>query len=634
MTLRKRDGRCDVEAIQKVLYGQAPLQQLTPEEKLELKIKTRMEASYTNTGFRDWLFNAAALVADLREIVEPEVEGFRLLIEAIQDAARTLNDDAWERFCSAPFIRIHRQDHDVHTQLFSRTEPQWKQTMTMPKLGKNCVFFFIGTERPTEVLLKLFTRLGWYGVVIAPTLQTGFEECVSSYELDPGSHHHDEEFNLLTKKGMGKVPKPDSFPLVYVNLVFNMDLIEEDSEEDDELAPEVAAKLSAFYADKAFRDSVREARRPPWATTAQSQGPSPTAAGADTRDKKPDLGPAANTYGRVGVTRTTFVKRRLRAIRNCIVVGLQRLGDKGTMVICWPGLPYHPVLMYVVYYLRSLFLRVHLIVQENTILTFEMYILCTTFSKEASTEAAMGSSASVLKSFLDCAYRKNGVDDVLLWTLTDKLLFTECRFGAGGKSLQKSYDDMWTNYARKLQSLTLEMNKDPSAQLNVLDKKKTKKKKDEEPPPPPPVEQAKPKAKAKTAPTPKAKPKAAPKPAPEPKPKPKPKAKAASKPPPERQPSKAAEDPPAEVEEKLPPVRPPSTRTNGKAPPAEWPVKFESTRKKKNALVLSRSLPSLACSFGAAPGAEAKGVNPTLLGEKWPFIKYGFRCAEDAALFS
>jgi hypothetical protein len=404
----------------------------------ENRLNSRLEASMTFTGLRDWLFNAAPLVRELAELVSPEVGGFRNLQTVIADAGMNLNDEQWESFTTIPFRRTHNQDQEVHTGLFTKYEPSWKQVMLMPKTGKVCTFLFIGTDPPTDALLRLFSRLGWFGVSIAKGTTPGFGDCVASYVMDPGAHRDDWEFQKLLQKAGGIVPKPTTFPLCYVNLVFDMGTVEPDSEEDDELEPELAEKVK------------RELGSLP-----------PTPASFTQQSKPPDLVEGGGGYGLLGATRTSHVRRRLRAVRNCIAVGLQRLANQGTFVVVWPGLPYHPILLFVVSYMRSLFQRVHLLVQEDSAKTFEIYILGICFNREDAIDGgAIGSMASVFKSFIESSFRRNGLDDVLLWTLTNQKLVEEARFGCGGQSLQQSYDDLWNNYTKKLEALRCELGAD------------------------------------------------------------------------------------------------------------------------------------------------------------------------------
>jgi len=475
----------DLEAARRAAAGfdvsNAERKEEEKEERKKEKVQNRMEASQTSMALRDWMFNTAPSVADARAIIEPEVQGLREVISALEEAAAVLDDKSWRRLTEIPFTRIHQQDQDVHTTVFTKAEPSWKNTMTMPKSGKTCIILFIGTEPPSETVCKLFSRLGWFGVNIGPKMTPGFEDCITPIELDPGSHKDEEEFFQLLQKRGGQVPKPVTFPLVYANLMFDLNVVEEDSEEEEELPDQVQDRWAEFAAQM------------------------PPDVGKDGEpDLYQDMRKGSQLPCPLGVTRTTHVRRRLRAIRNSLVVALHRLADKGTLVICWPGLPWHPVLMYVVASLRGLFQRTHLLIQESTALTFEMYILCANFNREASESGSLGGDGSLFKSFMDSSYRRNGVDDVLLWTLTDKALWTEARVGAGGKATQKSWDDIWTAWARKLKTLVNELDEEGQ---NLADTKKKaapkakaeSKKKDEEEEDPAKAKADKAKAKADKA---------------------------------------------------------------------------------------------------------------------------------------
>jgi len=428
----------------------------------ELKEKQRTEQRLTGggaiLGFQDHAFNAALLCIDFTELMETEsIQGFNFIRNAVRKAATTLNDELWEKFLTMPFSRIHMLDQEIHTKDFNKVDPAWKQIMTMPKSGKSCIFLHIGSDAPSEVLTKLLTRLGWYGVQINSKNRTGFEDMVQSVELDPGSHKSEDEIKKLMRKREGLVPKPDTFPLVYVNLVFKPGLVESDSEaeeeadEEDELSevdtPPESAREGSKTDDASLPKKLRSASRRLTSSASSKEAP---VLSAD----------AGCGYGKIGVTRTQNIRKRLRCIRNSLAIGLQRLGDKGTLVVCWPGLPFHPVFLFVVNNLRSLFKKVNL-VTSDTSGSFEYYILCSNFLREQSENATLGSGGSAMKSFMTGTHRANGVDDVLLWTLTEKSVLTEARIGAGGGGkITQSYDDLWTAFARKLEFLIDELQRE------------------------------------------------------------------------------------------------------------------------------------------------------------------------------
>eukprot|EP00929_Paragymnodinium_shiwhaense_P034387 TRINITY_DN18722_c0_g1_i1.p1 TRINITY_DN18722_c0_g1~~TRINITY_DN18722_c0_g1_i1.p1 ORF type:complete len:656 (+),score=186.47 TRINITY_DN18722_c0_g1_i1:154-2121(+) len=620
---------------------------------LEEKVRKRLEDSGTGTGLPDWVFNAAPLVEELRDVVEPQVQGFRLILEAIVEAAELLTDDQWQRFVSIPFTRIHKQDQEMHTSVFSKTEPDWKKTMTMPKTGKTCVFLFIGTAAPGDTLCKLFTRLGWFGVSVTPTPPSGYGDSISSFEMDPGSHKDDEEFAALMKKRGGKVPKPELFPLVYVNLHFSPDVVESDSEEDDPVEPHIKQRMDDFFQYDHPDLQRARARSPQKMSREETPEPAkPTGRGAHEVTHFAGMSQVGSGYGLLGVTRTVHVRRRLRAIRNSLATGLNRLGDKGTMIICWPGLPFHPVLLSVCNYLRGLFLRVHIVIQENSCMTWEIYILCTSFSRSAQTEANPSEGGgSALKSFMDSNYRRNGVDDVLLWTLTNSNLNQECR-NAGGekKGITKTYDDIWTAYSRKLRSLMMELMAENNREMPVLPVEKEAKPGKKEKPPPEPKAKPKPKREPRERKVKEDEPES-PVMA-QPKAKSRPKSAAKAKPEPKAAPVQKKEKLPMVVEvkqekkkkkEELPPEeeeKPALTMEEVLARATTRGVGGKDYTKLRD-LNLSRSLPNLACTFGASPGLpknmkkkNASGnPDPRCLGVQFPLIKFGFKKAQEAALF-
>merc|ERR1711957_441391 len=173
--------------------------------------------------------------------------------------------------------------------------------------------------------------------------------------------------------------------------------------------------------------------------------------------------------------------------RNLLSVALHRLNNQGSLIITWPGCPFHPVLFFLCAYLRGLFLRVHLLTMEASTKTFEIYILFAGFKRENADEPGKG-GGSELKSFFECAYCRNVLDDVLLWTLTAGQEVKEAAFGVGGKSVAKSHEDLWVALARKYKTLGAELGTVVTTKKEVKkgkDKPKEKKEKKEKPKPKP-----------------------------------------------------------------------------------------------------------------------------------------------------
>merc|ERR1712060_87662 len=126
-----------------------------------------------------------------------------------------------------------------------------------------------------------------------------------------------------------------------------------------------------------------------------------------------------------------------------------------------------------------------------------MGILCAGFKRENADEPGSG-GGSELKSFFDCAYRRNVLDDVLLWTLTASQEAKEAAFGVGGKSVAKTHEELWSTLALKYKKLgadlgTVVTSKKTVPKAKAKDKAKDNEKKEK--PKPKPVEEKKEKPK-------------------------------------------------------------------------------------------------------------------------------------------
>jgi len=195
----------------------------------------------------------------------------------------------------------------------------------------------------------------------------------------------------------------------------------------------------------------------------------------------------------------------------------------------------------------------------------------------------------MFKNFIDNAYRCADLDDCLLWSLPVGAMLEEYRLGGGERTIAKGYNELWTNYAHKFRDLLKEMGGP------VLDDAPTKK------------EEVKPKRRPRSVEDKKAKGKA----------KPKPKAPSIAQAKADEEPAAAAagategggEAAAAPAATTLPPVASakPKAKAEAKSSPAAAdtlglasPEQPKRTRLKR--YVPTRSLPNLACTFGAAPG--------------------------------
>mmetsp|Transcript_33424 Transcript_33424/g.65862 ORF Transcript_33424/g.65862 Transcript_33424/m.65862 type:complete len:622 (+) Transcript_33424:86-1951(+) len=544
-------------------------------EVLEERRQRRLAESQTGIGLRDWTFDAAALIADSLYNLETEFVGLQELVTAIETAALTLNDENWSRFKELPADRVHCMDYEVNTGLFVNADLNWKPLLALPKAGADCMFLHIGTSATSTPLGDFLDKQGWFGVSVClePPAQH-LHEKILQVPLDPTRDEHDEEFKKLATKRGGRVPKPKYFKLAYLKVLFKKYDAALDSDNDDDgknsQIPEQENPLGQAVT------SVARMAKGPLAESAQ-----------------PELTSAAVGYGLLGVTRGTPVRRRLRALRNALAATLARLDDGGGLVFTWPGLPFHPVLLFVTKYLRGLFTRLHLLTPEN-IQSWEVYVLGVGFKRDRLESAGKGGGAE-LTSFFDCSLRHAHLDDVLLWTLTPQSELKEAR---GEKSSKvKGYDDLWRTYAGKLNSLAHELGNEVTTEVASRRRRPARKR--------PAAAQ------------------------PKPKPKPKPQGNSVAEPPPAA--GQAATAPP-----EAPAA--PSRKVQRAPPDAGDGIDGKDGRagsdqgkptKPRPLLQTSRSMPWLACSLGAAPGTSYVGFpDRTSFTEQWPELAHALDCAE------
>lgn len=667
------------------------------------RTQLRLESSGTGIGLKDWTFNAALLVKDCIEEYENNSPALQLMLESLRNAAQVLSNDNWRRFQELVWDRVHCQDNEVFGLLLSRIEPSWRTTLMTPKCGTTCVFLHLGTEPPSGALCDVFTRLGWFGVSVSPyPLESGFEDYVEHILLDPSADRDRDEFIAMTRNNGGKIPKPSRFLVIFVNTAFNPTDPEPDSDEE----------LGVFGEEP--KDKKEPEKQASWL-----RGNMPVSH----KENSTEL-TSASGYGKLGVTRNPSVRKRLRALYMCLLVALNRLKHQGSLVILWPGLPCHPSLFFLTSFLRTIFMRVHVVSNEG-IKTFEVYIVCASFNRTKADDPTPGEGATALMSFLGGAYRRAALDDVLLWTLTACDEKGEASFGVGGKSKCKTHEDLWNTMAAKYKALAVDLDMDVTkGKKGERDKKDKLKKKedsagvsdhpaksDKEPASPASevvpkaVSKAKPIAESVEIPVPKessvkaAQPKAkatsdphaaakapiattvtpstektALKPAT--KSSSKPTEKTPLKPPPSKNPSKSprlvaspvASPRPADEGQKetastkaaphkattpqqpppITPQQPPvvlkdtdtggdatkeksTTDQNAAVKDALEKAQLEQKSPKKRRFVLSRSVPSLSCSLGAAPGslgATLRGPNREVMSSTFDLIRFGHLCAE------
>lgn len=411
------------------------------------RVAERIEASGTPLGLPDAAFDAPSMVQDAYDAMLQKSPGIEVMMGAILQAARRMDEANWQRFQQIPLLHTHQDDATVHSNLFAQTEPTWRPLMQRPKKRKqSCDFFHIGTAPMTAALADFLTKLGWSGVCVGPFKPPpGNEDLLQWVNLDPAEAQDQVQIDDLLGETGGLVLRPPTFPLAFVNIIFNvnedatlLDPYDEDYEEklkarQEKEEKEAEAKKESQGKKKKKKEAVQEnAEMPPV--------PPSTVAG----------------YGVVGLTRSSRVRRRLRALKNSLAISLGRLAKDGTLVVVWPGLPLHPVLFFIAGSLRKLFQRVHVFSPDGS-KTFEIYILAAGYKRDRADSKVPGMGGLEIRSFFEDTWRCDGLDDVLMWTLAPFEEDEETNVGLVGKSMVLSYTQLWKTWGAKLTSLALDL---------------------------------------------------------------------------------------------------------------------------------------------------------------------------------
>lgn len=403
-----------------------------------LRVQQRLQDSGTGLGLRDFVFDSCALVQDLYTSLVSTSPALREMLEVIMTAARHLPDEGWKHFQEIPFQKVHLEEQNVLGTVFTKMEPLWKQLLAQAKKLTNkgpLTFLIIGTSPPNGFLCDFLTKLGWSGVVVCGRPPPpGNEDMIQYARIDPCASKDQQLIDELTQPRGGLVPKPVYFNIAYVNVVFN---------QQEDMRAQAEADQDEDEENNAATEMPEGARAP--------QG-----SGDDSSIYLRDLPGSAIGYGKVGVTRSERIRTRLRALANSIRVALNRLANDGALVCFWPGLPLHPVLMYLTYNLRKVFNRVH-VVSPDGAKTFETYILAVGFRREKAEDPTPGLGGLELKSFFDSTYRREALDDVLMWTLMPNEELEEASIAASGRGVTRGYESLWDTYAEKFRHLCVEM---------------------------------------------------------------------------------------------------------------------------------------------------------------------------------
>lgn len=410
------------------------------------RVAERIEASGTPLGLPDAAFDAPSMVQDAYDAMIQKSPGVEVMMEAILQAARRMDAENWQRFQQIPLLHVHQDDSTVHSNLFAQNEPSWRPLLQRPKKRKqSCAFLHMGTAPMTPVLADFLTKLGWSGICVGPMKPPpGNEDLLQFVQLDPAEAKDQFQIDELLGETGGLVPSPPTFPLAFVNVLFN---VNEDSSLLDPYDDDYEEKLKERQEQEAAEAEAKKAtgKKKKKDTVVQENA------------ELPPVPPSTVAgYGVVGLTRHHWVRRRLRAIKNCLAITLGRLAKDGSLVMVWPGLPLHPVLFFIAGSLRKLFQRVHVFSPEGS-KTFEVYILAAGYKRDKADSKVPGMGGLEIRSFFEDTWRCDGLDDVLLWTLAPLEEDEETNIGLTGKSSVMSYTQLWKTWGTKLTSLALDL---------------------------------------------------------------------------------------------------------------------------------------------------------------------------------
>eukprot|EP00439_Symbiodinium_sp_Y106_P081861 s1601_g20.t7 len=277
-----------------------------------------------------------------------------------------------------------------------------------------------GLRDPSEQMMEFFQRRGWNMHRAPPVLPRPFD------------------------KQAGEADGPDGYQLAVLDLTFPCDapqegakvgvskargdLFETDVDAADEVLEEKGFRIGsdAELSDDLVCDVLPDAEQQ--VTWAPGAGPAPRLSG---------LPPKASGFGKIGVSRSDGVRRRLHAIQGALAEALRNLQRGGVLVASWCGLPTHPVLPFLTKQLRPGFRRVHVLVPPDCV-TFETYIVAAEFDPDGhnsrpdpvplrpreSRNSLLGLEPAEMCKFNFLNWLRSplrswstGYDDVLAWTL-------------------------------------------------------------------------------------------------------------------------------------------------------------------------------------------------------------------------
>ncbi|CAE7787736.1 atpE [Symbiodinium sp. KB8] len=287
-----------------------------------------------------------------------------------------------------------------------------------------------GLRDPSEQMMAYFQRRGWSMHRAPPVLPKPFD------------------------KQAGEADGPDGYQLAVLDLTFPCDAPQEGaevglskprgdlSENDADAAVEVLEEKgfrigSDAELDDLVRDVLQDSAEQQ-VTWAPGAGPAPRLCGLPLK---------ASGFGKIGVSRSDDVRRRLHTIQGALAEALRNLQTGGVLVASWCGLPTHPVLPFLTKQLRPGFRRVHILVPPDCV-TFETYIVAAEFDPAGhnsrpdpvplrpreSRNSLLGLEPAEMCKFNFLNWLRSplrswstGYDDVLAWTLNFRReIYEEC----------------------------------------------------------------------------------------------------------------------------------------------------------------------------------------------------------------
>ncbi|CAJ1355298.1 unnamed protein product [Effrenium voratum] len=332
----------------------------------------RLEEPSTIDGLRDWVLDAAPLVDELFQALTAKSSGLQRFRAVIAEAARNLNEELWQEFWRRPLSTTHREDKLVFSRLLADAEPLWRKLMgTEDRMfskkrsaqGEIKEYLYIGTKRPSREMVEFFREKGWRIRVQPP---------VSPKPLDPQAGEDGHPGSQLVIVDLTFPPAGQECP--EDQLTNDTDL-----EEPSELPSDALDEMPDVQEES--RTSSHASEAPRSKSSKSSQLPDPMEGLESFDAPMVNLPLHCSGFGKIGMSRSEGVRRRLQAVQAALAQGLRCLAPGGAFVVSWSGLPVHPLVPFVASKLRPGFLRLHVLAPPGE-KTFETYFLGVEYNYE------------------------------------------------------------------------------------------------------------------------------------------------------------------------------------------------------------------------------------------------------------